>query len=52
MDVLHSLFILIFIQIALVASQKNGDAGKDIKTMTEKACKLLNTTSALNKSQQ
>lgn len=40
MDV-HNLFILIFIQIVLVIGQKNGDAGKDVKTMTEKACKFI-----------
>lgn len=40
MDVHNLIFILFLIQIVLVVSEKTGDSGKDIKTLTEKACKF------------
>lgn len=51
MDV-RNILILIFVQIVLVISEKREDAGSNIKTLTEKACKfanhITNTTSLLN----
>lgn len=39
MDV-YNLFIIILFQIVLSVSEKSDEAGNNIKSLTEKACKL------------